>query len=394
MTAGQGMFSALADIKHRFKIQREQIMNRMIHGIHKYIRAFAILSFLLLALTGCGETAEEFRKQVVDEIEQMTTSSERKITNQMHSFEVSCMAANDAQIYQVRYPYAYTVFNKEERECDSEDLTDVTEPEELSEEDFLYFTEYMKELDELDGASQSTGDIAYRIIYDYYDENGESVSLYISGRDGFPEGFEEFLERYNEICGGKYLTYGETIQRVTPEFLTESFGVTDKDVEEGTLQDVIDVRELDMVDVVYRMFDMDVEISGYYADIKEHLIDPYRPYELKSVESTEEEYDEIVEAYLEILGTDTWEETESDQKYLRCLWSEEEHKEVYIGKTTDLENMCITPPTWEGEYYQIELDAHMEDMTMLTDFVYSKDGKFMLVDEAVTDHILEFIEID
>ena len=88
---------------------------------------------------------------------------------------------------------------------------------------------------------------------------------------------------------------------------------------------------------------MENELRDFYADTKEELIAPYRPYEIESVESTEEEYGAFMEDFLGRLEGE-WEERESDQNYLRFYMNTQNGDEFYIGKTSDLENMWLSPP--------------------------------------------------
>ena len=186
---------------------------------------------------------------------------------------------------------------------------------------------------------------------------------------------------------------------VTPQLLTDLYGVTDDDVRGGTLQDFIEHNEYNMVDLTDHVLYMENELRDYYADMKETLIAPYRPYEIESVESTEEEYDAFMEDFLGRLDGE-WEERESGQNYLRFYINTQNGDEFYIGKTSDLENMWLSPPADEDDYYRIELDAHMEEMIFSSDFFYSPDKKFIMVNslgggvEDATDIVLEFVGVE
>ncbi len=41
--------------------------------------------------------------------------------------------------------------------------------------------------------------------------------------------------------------------------------------------------------------------------------------------------------------------------------------------------MALREPAYDGGVYEIDLDAHMEGMTMAADFIYSRDEKFILI---------------
>lgn len=296
------------------------------------------------------------------------------------------------QIYHVTYPYGFYAFTSDRDGRGSTerfDLTDSIRIDELvqDENSFQYFIEYIKGLPE----KQEGNSLSYYIICGYTDEEGNEEYLFRRGYDTFPEGWDNFIEEYNRICGGEYLSGSDQIQTVTPEFLTEVFGVTDEDVREGTLQDVINVQELDMIDVT-GSFQMKDALTGYYASIKEPLIQPHRPGELVSVESTQEEYDAFLASFFDKLGGCRVEETDSDQDYFRYFYLPDTGKHFYTARTSDLDKLP-TGKRDSDDYYVLQLDAHMEGMSMSADFVYSADGRFILVPmDCGTDITIAFCE--
>lgn len=311
--------------------------------------------------------------------------------NLLYSLEVYSLAQNDKQIYHMRWPNDYYVFSKEDGGgCKLVDLENAKKRNEITEEEFAYFVEYVSSLQpELwqEGAVHS-----YRIALFYYDENGEDKHASVWGYDTFPAGFEEFIEKCNEIAGGNYLTTGEELQEISPTFLTEVFGVTDEDVRGGRLQDVIDTLEMNMYNIT-SPFSMRDKLDAYYASTKEAEIAPFRPVELYQEASEEEEYNAFAEAYLASLG-EGWEEVESNQNYLRYFRNREENRYFYLGRTIDLDELNVQRPGAAGEWYSFALDAHMEGMLFSMDFVYSRDKKFMLLyDQNDPDMILPFVEL-
>lgn len=309
----------------------------------------------------------------------------------LKSLEVYSNAVNEEQIYHVSYPYHYFAFRTETdggRGTGLYDLEGNLTREELAEGEpgAGYFVDYVKGLPEnLQGR-----DLSYYVICRYVDGEGNEESIYRKGYDTFPEGFKEFVDRFNQICGGEYLSGEGEVQTVTPEFLTEVFGVTDEDVREGTLQDMIEVLELDMREIT-GLFRIQEALDGYYAKGKEPLIEPYRPKELVSAESTQEEYDDFLAQFLEKLDTGCVEE-ESDQEYFRRFYMEETGQTFYTARTEDIEKLPACKRSID-DYYYMELDAHMEDMVMAAEFLYSADHKFILVPmECGVDVITTFCE--
>lgn len=338
-------------------------------------KVFALITVILtvfLLLAGCGAESSD-----------PSGKGEKKVNQEtgglwLESLEVYSNAVNTNQIYHVRYPYyyyAFATYADGSVRAENLDLIDVVNPSELAEKEdsVQYFVEYIKNLPE----DQKGENLSYYIICRYQDSDGNEESIYRRGYDVFPEGWDEFIAKYNEICGGEYLFAGDQIQTVTPEFLTEVFGVTDEDVREGTLQDVIDVQELNMLEIT-RSFRIEDALNGYYAAIKEPLLEPYRPRELVPVDSTQEEYDTFLNTFFDKIGGDQVKETDSDQDYLRYFYLSEAGKSFYTAQTSDLDKLRTGKRSYD-DYYFLELDAHMEDMIMGVDFIYSADGKFILV---------------
>lgn len=355
-----------------------------------------LLISILLTLAGCntgGNFTDNSQKSDSEkENTQNTQNPDKK--NTIEKLEVWSAAPNKEHIYHVDYPYHFYCYSSDSGgkiRGSLEDLENCVPIKEMTEEEYTFFIDYITALPKQEEAEDST--IAYCIYIRYYDENGERQSGYYRGYEAFPKDWETFITRYNGICGGAYLTTGTEIQEVTPSLLTEIFGVTDDDVKDGTLQDVIDTQELDIVKIT-ELFNMETAIDAYYASTKEDLLLPYRPVDLKSVESSAEEYDAFVKEYLDALGTDIWEETESDQKHLRHLDNKTDYSTwLYIGRTTDLEQLQLSPPARDDGYYMINLDAHMEGMIYSADFIYSADGKYFLVyDVNDPDILLPFVQ--
>ncbi len=306
----------------------------------------------------------------------------------IRSLEVYSAAENDAQIYHANYPYYFYAFTADGEKYKKSGLFNLNEPvrnASLSQDDIRYFIEYISALSE-DG-SQEGNNISYYVRLHYTDESGEDVYLYDRGYDTFPNGWEEFIDHYNQILGGEYLAGSGEVVAITPEFLTETFGVSDEDVRSGTLQDVIDTMELDLLECT-GLFYIDEMLDGYYVKVNEEAMEPYRPKELISKESTLEEYDAFVEKYLEVLGWDPSMEMDSGQDGFRYFYNKD--IAFYIARTADMDMLPIVEGN-NGSYYTMELDAHMEGMTMCMDFYYNGDYKYLIIPSAVDpDMILAF----
>lgn len=345
------------------------------------------VTVLLVAalLAGCGKS------------EPVTEKKEEPRDIRIRTIEVVSAVENEDHIYQVEYPYNYIAFNKAEMKNERIDLLGAKDRDELTKEDTEYIMNYVKSLPEDTDADREN--ISFRIWLVYLDENNEQQYLSAWGWDDFPEDWGEFIDYMNGLCGGEYLRSEGEVVEVTSQLLTELYGVTDEDVRIGTLEDYIKAEDLDIVDITEHVFYVEDELRDYYADIKEPLLAEHRPYEIESVESTEDEYDAFMADFLGRLEGD-WQEYDSDQNNLRYYVNTENGDDFYIGKTTDLENMSLEPPRDEDGYYGIALDAHMEGMVYGCDFFYSPDKNFFMVNslgagvEDSTDVVLTFVGVE
>lgn len=347
-----------------------------------------VVFLLVFTLTGCGTKGGEGTG--IGETKEKGDIEAGEIY--LKKLEVYSNAVNSEQIYHISYPYYYYAFTTDSdgnRYTGLFDFTDHMSPQELTEQagGAEYFVEYVRNLPK----EQKGENLACYVICRYADGEGNEESIYRRSYDAFPEGWEEFIEQCNQICGGEYLSGTGQLQTVTPEFLTEIFEVTDEDVREGTLQDMIDLLELDMKDVT-ETFRITEALNKYYAETKEPLIESHRPKELISVSSTQEEYNAFLEQFLEKLGSDQVMEEESDQDYFRRFCMTDTGKRFYTARTDDMDNLP-TAKRNTGDYYYMELDAHMEGMVMGVDFIYSADEKYILISvENDPDMMIAFCE--
>lgn len=298
--------------------------------------------------------------------------------NQIYKMEVWSAAENEAMIYHVQYPYFYYGFaNGDMGNTTLYDFEHATDREDVSKEDFEYLRDYVSGLP--DEKKEEDSVFAYAVVFSYYDENGDIQNLYAEGYDEFPEGFDGFIDKVNDLCGMECLTGSGSLQQVTPEYLTKIWGVTDEDVPGGTLADVIRQGEIDMKKLT-DVFHMENALKGFYASQKESRLEPYYAYELQSVESTQEEYDAFVSEFAKRLAANGYELEKSKEEVQFQDYMTWYNNSFYIARSCDLSKMDVVEPYYEGGYYQIDLDAHMEGMIYSADFIYSRDGKFVLID--------------
>lgn len=350
--------------------------------IKKTFKIVSTVLLLVFVFTGCSTKSSNGAEKDI------TLTDEIYI----QSLEVYSNVVNPKQIYHISYPdyyYAFTTDTDGSISSGMIRLINYIPPKELTEQENRteYFVEYIKSLPE----TEKGENLACYVICRYIDAEGNEESVYRRCYDNFPEDWEEFIGWCNQICGGEYLPDQGQLQAVTPEFLTDIFGITDEDVREGTLQDMINLLELDIRKVT-DSFQIKEALNKYYAAVKEPFIEPHRPSELAFADSTQEEYEAFLSQFFEKIGADNVMEVESDQEYFRCFYLSDKGKYFYTAKTSDIEKLPAIKRSTD-DYYYMALDAHMEGVVNGTDFIYSADKKYILVPmENDTDMMIAFCE--
>ncbi len=350
----------------------------------KIIKIFTMTIAILMLMSGCKVN------NIKNNSGAANTNGNTNKSCSIEKIDIISGSKNVNHLYRVNYPYSYVIFDEKAKKDGRKthiDLDYQIKREDISAEDVDYILNYVATLP--DNYKFGT-DLTYDVSIRYTDESGESIYLNKRSSEQFPSGWDDFVDKLNEIFGEELLTKNKEIQAVTPEFLTELFGVTDDDVKDGTLQNVIDSQFIDLIKL-NDSFQINEMLSRYYASTKEELIEPYRPKELISIDSTDDEYDKFVLKYLDKIGYDISLEKDSDQEYFRYFRDDETRKYFYIAKTSDIDKL---PTVYDDLFgYQMALDAHMEDMTFTVEFIYNSDKKFILVPiDNDPDFILPFVE--
>lgn len=322
----------------------------------------------------------------------------------IHSLQVRTFVENDQGIYHVKYPGSYYVVTDEGGgRCISYDLENAISPAEMSVKDYNYIVNYIEKLpDSFESYKEAKEysdelNIVYDINLEYVTEDGELKEVSLYGYNVFPAGWNRFIDRVNKISGDDYLPGKGEVFLFSDELLTEWFGVTDDDVREGTLQDVIDYRLLDRYDITQN-FSMQEYIEVYNVSVHEDWLEPYYPYEIVETESTEEEYDAFVNDLLERIDDPAWVELSSDKSGLRYFENVETGQCFYIGRTADFDKMELTEP-YSEEYplwglVWAYVNVGGSRMSIEMNFVYSPCGKYIFAAKEYPEAIFDFLEIE
>ena len=333
---------------------------------------------LIFLFCGCGENTE------------WEDSAEWNAKYKLKGITVYTAAENTENICIVSYPYNYI----SNGEWWSMERTSV-DPEEVSQEEAKYFYDYINALQTpdymmgveiyKDGYQEAYEGHTFTCALELEYENywGERVTVERLCFDKYPENWNEFVQKFNILCGEDYLTDGTVIQEMTPEYLQETMRFTDEKYSLKKLRQGIDVLNLDMFDFVVKRRGM---FSGY--EIDQELTVHYLPKEVKNVESTAKEFGHFVSAFIrDNFGKAAFDDLQvlyfNDVSYCRvridgeyiyffrsCRINEKETVSgVWLDKTKNLDE--------EFDYYVWK--AISGEYTWSEDFYYNADGKYGMV---------------
>ena len=330
--------------------------------------------------------------ETTQNVSELVVETKKNRANTINYLQVISCVKNDRNIYKIRYPECYYSLHKDDMVCEKIELTNPIDTKAVSDEDFEYIIKYIDSIPSyLD--EDLTGYESFVIYISYYDEEGDLQNKSVNGYSQLPDGWAEFIDCVNYLCGDSYLCGEGEVIGVTPEFLTEIFGLVDENLVSGTVEELIEINQLGMDDIASEDFDMFEQIGLYY----DSKIQKYLSFEVKSVDSTKEEYDAFVDALLNELGED-WREGNGGDGRFRYL-ADMSYTELFIGKTEDLSSMNIRgyDGVYDKKIYCIEMIDG--EFVCYYPFIYSKDGKFLLIDwtgnfEENREIYMKFIELE
>lgn len=276
---------------------------------------------------------------------------------------------NPDNIWKLEWPDNYN--------CGSDTLRFADACEEISKEDRDFLLKYCNS-----HQNTSAGDFLCYISISTIDgknHSGQSLSIY----GEYPEDFDEFEEVINRICGSdkKYLSSNGNPQEITPEFFTAVTGITDDDIDNGTVPELIDHVGIDNV------LTLNLYLINSYVYKIAHNYNLCRllEYKIVSVPSTDEEWYDYAVKLADELGLDG-EIIKGKAKYDELEWYEIKglgDTEIRVFKT---ENIGEFIPRRAGEVdrqyqsYKIYEDTQGPTSEFFGfnsfDFTYSNDYKF------------------
>lgn len=344
-------------------------MGRCAIYIKKKCFVLAYLIIAICALAGCGANIEK------DTVSDEPKSAERGI----RYITVTTAEQNDDRVFGVVWPQwvrtgslAHTG-NKLEKAI-----------KELSKEEMEFFINYVENIEVLEFADQPVQYISkedYKdhlylgsvsIAYDDGNGNYESTTRYIF--DQYPVGYSEFIKEFGRICGEDHIPLNNNIQEVTAAYFRRMAGI-ESAVPDEVIEEFLDITECDMF--------LLLENYNYHeAEYAIENIETYRhiPKRIVSEASTEEELNEYV---LEIAKKFEVPESKvfADKVGGYYFMTPYGSIDVYPSNgyphpeyISELECECS-----KVKFCNIKDFNGPEGMVSEYIFVYSEDGKFMVI---------------
>ena len=346
------------------------------------LRIAVIICIICLLFAGCGSTPGNSSDSKTNE----SKTNENQV--RIHSIQFTIASENYTHVYSAKFPYYIYVLNPYSKRIELCDFAE--KPNKIiSRDDFNLFNDFINAHSKETKSSNSV--FAYSIYLSFYDEEGDMQSSRCVGYDSFPEELNVLIDKYNELCGQYVFSYPDKVQKFSSDFIYDEFDLTEEDYPAEAIDEMIENSNLSFSRFVGNVGAIEAYLKGYEHSLGEEKIKDIMPTELRpEVAVTDEELNKFLEEFLKQLG-DNWEISEySGQVDLTRLVNKETGQSMYVGKASALNAYTVRFDFGEG---RIELDAHMEGMTVSTDFMYNKSGAYILADFKGCDDFVDIANI-
>lgn len=313
----------------------------------------ALLLFFALALvSGCGRTRDDGAyNKGKNEIQ---TIADDRI--KLYCIEMTVVSPNESHVYAAKYPFHYYYVDRETHRCRLIDMRN-TPSKIISKEDFDVFADYIERVNERNKSNGKTGEkksqeqpdvesmnagypkddiFTYSIYVSYLDCDNEQSSLYCSEKGVFPEELNVVIDKFNELCQEKILTYPSERVESEVDFILEEFGYTQEDYPKQDVEAMLDSPYVNMAKLVSSTNTLAGYMKDYYTSLELVKIEDLMPdgTEVGEDVSMEELY-AFARDFASILGKE-WkvsESTVSSSLYeLRC----EKKEPLLLGRVIDI----------------------------------------------------------
>lgn len=301
---------------------------------------------------------------------------------------------NDNRVFEVRWPNTV----RSGSFINSNKLENATQ--ELSKEEIEYFINYVESIETMDSLDNKHVNYISKDDYKDHEYLGSVKISYDDGNgnykqstrfifDEYPAGYSEFIEKFGTICGEDYIPLDYNIQDLNVAYFRRMASIGAY-VPDEVIEEYLDITECDM----FLLLESDICFAAKY-DIEKIETLRHMPKSLLNEASTE---DELKEYVLEIAHKFGVHESEvySDKiggYYFRTKYGS---IDVYPSNGYPYPEY-ISEFEWENsnvKFYNIQDFNGPEGMIYAYTFVYSDDGKFMVIlPDCVSKNTNEIIKI-
>ena len=306
----------------------------------------------------------------------------------LYSIEITIASPNNSHIYAAKYPYHYYYVDKEAHRCRLIDIPD-NPSKIISRKDFDVFADFIIGMDE---SSPSKGDtFAYSIYVSYYNDIGNTESMFYKGFDSFPEELNAVIDKINELSGMPILSYPDETVNDEVGFLYDEFGYSESDYPRTDVEAMLSAPTVSVAKLLSTTNTFAGFMDGYYTELElEKIQDKIPTGSEVGEEVSMEELKSFAEGFASILGAD-WkvsESTKSDRLF--DVYRGDEHP-MPVGRVVDiplfgpdLENASIFIADGpEGEGYNASYVIDSSGNYFLADYMNEQD--FVSIVETFTE---------
>jgi len=293
--------------------------------------------------------------------------------------DVTTAEQNDDRVFSVRWPQVVRTGSLAHSGNKLENAINV-----LTKEEAEYFINYVENIEVPDFANKHIKYVSQEdykghqylgsvtIMYDDGNGNCKTTTRFIF--DKYPAGYSEFIKEFGRICGEDHIPMDYNLQDVTVEYFRRMARI-DLTVPDEIVEEFLDITECDM-------FLLLEDYNIYEAKHGIEWIETYRhmPRKIVSEASTENELKEYV---LEIANKFGVQESKVYEDKVGGYYFMTQYGSVdvypsngypYPEYISELECECS-----KVKFYNIQDNGGPEGMVYANTFVYSDDGKFMVI---------------
>ena len=346
---------------------------------------FILMTVMILMLSGCGAAGQN-PADSLDPGPGAASGKDIKISSIMFL----TAEENPENIWKIEWPNRYF--------AGSDEHILKSGWKEISDEDIEYILSHAEEYSK----NYQTGSRFLCYVNISVIENGNLHYGYaFPVYDRYPEGFDEFAQRLDAIFGDDrtYIRTDGNIREITPDYFTLLTGITDDDVTEGTVAELIDhlgITDLNVLNGIY--------LHNYRIKMiaEDYYICRYLRYDIRSAPSTDEECAEYAEMLFEELGAEG-DLTKGASEWYDNEWYEFAYGDkivrVYRSELTvdDIRNYggWVDSYSVSGKLYENTQPPSSEwDGYDAFDYTYNKDYRFLIaVSESYSREKEVFLEV-